>query len=394
MSDDYLRDHEPASPSAPAAVPLLPEGERLGVWRIVQPLQACASGYWYKAEHALAQDDHAAVLVFHHADDARAVLLRFADGQGDGGEFGRPGLIVTLDSGLTPAGLPYLVLAWVEGQPLLPAVMDLPLNKRLQLVLELCELLDAARLQGMVLRELDPSMLWLTPAQHLYLMGQGLVSQFDAADNLDAPFCSAALPFVAPELRAGMPPSDASEAYAVGMLLCLLVNGRLPNQETQNAPVRSLATWLSLSGAQRYSLDALLHKAVAESPAQRHASPQALARDVQAWMAGESHSALAHTPAVPNLVPELPVMSAPLSRRRRKPRPWAKWGIVLAAICLCASLAWLAYRQGRAMPELPPPAPSANAELWRDLQEERAQQTQLLSALPASAVGATPSVHD
>jgi serine/threonine protein kinase len=381
MTDDYLSDPDPVSPSAPAAVPLLPEGERLGVWRIVQPLQACASGHWYKAEHALAIDDHAAVLVFHHADDAKAVLLRFADGQADGGGFGRPGLIATLDSGLTPAGLPYLVLAWVEGQPLLPAAMDLPLNKRLQLVLELCELLDAAHQQGMVLRELDPSMLWLTPAQHLYLMGQGLVSQFDAADNLDAPFCSAARPFVAPELAAGMPPSDASEAYAVGMLLCLLVNGRLPKQETQNAPVRSLATWLSLTGAQRYSLDALLHKAVAESLAQRHVSPQALARDIQAWMSGESHSALAHTP-VPTLVPEVePMPSAP--SRRRKSRPWARWLVALAAICLCASLAWLAYQHRRAKPELPPPASSASAEVWRELQERA--QPRLLSALPASA---------
>lgn len=382
MSDEYISESDPVSPAAPAAVPLLPEGERLGVWRIVQPLQACASGYWYKAEHALAVDDHAAVLVFHQADDAKAVLLRFADG----GDFGRPGLIVTLDSGLTPAGLPYLVLAWVEGQPLLPAAMDLPLNKRLQLVLELCELLDAAHQQGMVLRELDPSMLWLTPAQHLYLMGQGLVSQFDAADNLDAPFCSAAQPFVAPELAAGMPPSDASEAYAVGMLLCLLVNGRLPNQETQNAPVRSLATWLSLTGAQRYSLDALLHKAVAESLAKRHASPQALASDIQAWIAGESHSALAQTP-VPTLVPASATTPAPV-RPARKPPSWPKWGIVLAALCLCASLAWLVYRQGRAAPELPLPASSA--EVWQDLQPERLQP-QLASALPASAVALT---HD
>lgn len=387
MTDDHL-NADTFDPPPPAPVPLLPEGERLGVWRIVQPLQACASGHWYKAEHALAIEDQAAVLVFHKPEDAQAVLMRFADGEA--GELARPGVIVTLDSGLTPGGLPYLVLAWVEGQPLIPAAMDLPLNKRLLLVLELCELLDTAHEHGMVLRELDPSMLWLTPAQHLYLMGQGLVSQFDAADQLDVPLCSAAQPFAAPELLEGLAPNDASEAYAVGMLLCLLVNGRLPNQETQSAPVRSLATWLSLTGAQRFSLDALLHKAVAAALVKRHASPKALAEDIRAWMAGESHSALALTP-MPTLVPEVPEMPPALrhSAPKHGPTPWLKWGIAVAALGLFASLAWLAWQHGRAAPEPAVPAPAASTALWEGLQQAQPRPEPgplLLSALPASAV--------
>jgi len=151
--------HVPTSQSQPGRLQV---GERLGVWRVVEGVQACASGHWYRVEHALALQQ-AAVLVYEQAEDAAAVLLRFADEHPGLHALRHPDIALPLDSGLTADGLPYVVMQWLDGRPLLPQVMELPLRQRLELVLQLCGILGHLHAQGQLLRELDPGLLWLSP---------------------------------------------------------------------------------------------------------------------------------------------------------------------------------------------------------------------------------------
>lgn len=282
----------------PAALSLLSAGEALGVWRVSQALHTGDTGQWYQARHALAADQTSAVLVLHRSERAAGVMLRFADQAGDLGQLSHPAIVVPTDSGITATGQPYLILDWAEGEPMLRACEALGLRERLELLVQLCEALRCAHQQGWLLAEVDPSMLWVGEDLKLKLMGLGLIRMPDPTDPFERGTGMGALPgYLAPERQEGEPPSLASEVYGLGALLTVLVSGRLPSDLGDGFEDASLAAvWPELTAVERLSLDALLHKAAAPLVAQRHLSAEALADDLRAWLAGQSHSALALTP--------------------------------------------------------------------------------------------------
>lgn len=341
------------APAQPSGLPL-GGGERLGVWRITAVLQACDSGRWYRAEHALAPEQSAAVLVYHDAGDGAPLLLRFAELSAALAPLQHPALAAPLDSGLTRAGLPYLVLPWQDGQPLMAACAELPLRQRLALLLPLCEGLQQAHEQGLLLRELDPGLLWLGPDQQPRLMALGLAELAPEPDAAPPRFSLAALPFVAPELIRPQDPAQpglASEAYALGVLACWLVNGRAPRADANGVRMPSAASMASLSTAERFSLEALLSKAMAPAPALRHPSARELGEDLRAWLAGRNHSALTLTPmpepaARGRLMPVFDGSAAdePQPGKRRSRKAWR--GLLAASGLALLLLAGWAGQQG------------------------------------------------
>ncbi len=56
-------------------------GDKLGVWRLHNPLAEVPSGRWWLAQHSLSNQG-AWVLVYARAEDAGAVLLRIAQTEG------------------------------------------------------------------------------------------------------------------------------------------------------------------------------------------------------------------------------------------------------------------------------------------------------------------------
>lgn len=371
----------PAPVSLSGATPpaQLRAGEPLGVWRLGAALHACESGRWYRAHHSLAPQE-AAVLVYQQPQDGMAALLRFAEQATLLAQLDRPALVAPLDSGVTAQGQPYLVLPWLDGQPLLAASAELPLRQRLALAVQLCDSLQSLRAEGLVLRELDPGLLWLLPGQQLRLVCLGLA---DLAEEAEGPehFSGAALPFVSPERRAGALPSLGSEAYVLGMLSCWLVNGRPLRSEGHGGLLQSPAAGSGLSAAERISLEALLQKAIAPTSVQRHPSVRELAEDLRAWLAGENHSALSLTPMPPPVPSPVPAAatagsifmpafdgsaaagsgaaSAPAPARKRR-KTWR--GLAAALLLVAAGLGgWAMYAHGPALQNAAQPAPAGAA---------------------------------
>lgn len=330
-------------------------GERLGVWRIVAPLFECASGQWFRVEHALAVTQSGLALVYRHEGDAQAVLMRFAEDSDALSRFGHPSHGAPLDSGLSPAGAPYLVVPPMEGAPLMRVAMALPLRRRMELLLDLIGLLDAAHEQHLRLQELDPGMLWLSPSQQLHWLGQGLSPRDSQAP---AALVRAAEPLAHARQLAGGRPDAATEAYALGRLLGLLVNGRLPRREgvpdegrsvdeaeAGAAPVASLQSWLSLTAAQRESLDQLLDKAMMDG--RSFADRRLLAQAVREWLDTPVSARTAAASAPMPLAPLTP--PPPLPEDRPTTPPAASMAERLAIACVLAALTvvvWLMMRPG------------------------------------------------
>jgi len=332
----------------PAVTPFLGEGLTLGVWRLRESLHASASGQWYRAVHSRAANQEATVLVMHRGEHAAASLLRFADHASELTHLQHAAINVPGDSGVTSLGQPYLVLGPTQGRPILAACAEVPLRRRLELVIELCELLRHAHHQGWLLSEVDPAMVWVQEDGHVALMALGLIHMPDPDEPYERGSQPASLPgFVSPEQRGGHPASLAGEVYGLGSLLYSLIDGRLSSEFGDGAEDASpSARWSELSLLERTSLDALMRKSVSPLVVRRQPCAEVLADDLRAWLAGGNHSGLSLTP--------MPA-ARPAAPRREERRPWR---LVLAGLVLVSLLAagWAGRGLLLAKPAVPPVA--------------------------------------
>lgn len=297
--------------------PELVAGERLGVWRLQRPLAAVPSGRWWRATHSLG-DQTVLVLVYLRPEDAGAVLLRMAHAEGQ--VWSHPDIAWPLDSGLTTDGRPYVVMPLLDGEPLLQATASASLRRRLDWVMQLCELLLLARARGLALVELDPSLLWVGPQQQLRLFGLALVAADAKAlrlGTLQGQLSLAAQALHCPLALQGSPGGAQAQVYSVGMLMCMLANGRLPQDpQPVTTTVQALAQWVSLDGRARVALNALLLRAVEADADKRPVDLDGLGGEIERWL--EQTGASAGTGAGGLGQPELPA-AAPSPRPSSKP---------------------------------------------------------------------------
>ncbi|MBV8470288.1 MAG: hypothetical protein JOY60_10585 [Burkholderiaceae bacterium] len=325
----------------------LEAGARLGVWRIIERLHACESGHWYRVEHVLATDERALLLVYRRSEDAASILLRFAEELPGVAQAWKGRLGLALDSGVAPDGLPYVVMQSLPGRALIPALADLPLRQRMGYLSSLCKLLHELHEQGLLLFELDPSMLWITHEGQAALMAMGLVAQGDGRSRDETTitgglrqarrsFCLASLPYRAPELGGGEMSDLAGEAYALGKLMLTLLGARVDSDASAlmgRADVKSLSSWVALSRSERESLTAVAQKAGAATPQERYQTVDELSADLDAWLSGQLERAAA--PADAPLVIPADMVHAVAGAHHR---PWA--AVMLMTLGALALVWW------------------------------------------------------
>lgn len=306
-------------------------GDRLGVWRLDQPFAQAPSGHWWRASHNKS-GQQVLLLIYADTADAGAVLLRMAGT--DSHPWTHPDIAWPLDSGMNAQQQPYVVMPLLSGTPLTEGLAAASLRRRLEWIVQLCELLLLAQQHGLSLVELDPSLLWVGPQQQLRLHGLALVKAEASAmqmGSLQGQICRAAQALQSPQAVPGAAGSPADQAYRVGRLMGWLVTGRWhADADGSLTPSQTLLQWLSLRAESRDALNALLVRVVAEDPAERPKDLVALAEAVEAWlddaggMAGGSGAApldaLPPSPA-PQAVPAPRSLRAPVAQPKAPPAP-------------------------------------------------------------------------
>ena len=254
-------------------------------------------------------------------------------GRGDAGRFAREGEILArlshphiarlLDAGVHQGQQPYLVLEYVDGQPIDAYCRKhgLDVEARVRLFLDVLAAVAHAHARLILHRDLKPSNILVTPEGEVKLLDFGIAKLLDdatqalqgaAATELTQRAGSAFTPqFAAPEQVQQADVTTATDVYALGVLLYLLLGGSHPTaDDTQTqldrlkAVVEHVPRRLSDIAADqadtvvadqarslRGDLDTIVAKALKKKPSERYPNAEALASDLRHWLAHEPISA-------------------------------------------------------------------------------------------------------
>jgi serine/threonine protein kinase len=366
--------------------------DRIGPYRLVEPLGEGGCGVVYLAEQEQPLRRQVALKVIKLGMDTRQVIARFEAERQALARMDHPNIAKVFDAGATETGRPYFVMELVRGTRITDFCDDhgLSVHERLELLIQVCQAVEHAHERGIVHRDLKPSNILVMAkngAATPKVIDFGIAKATTAERLTDKTLFTAFEQFLG--TPAYMSPEQAglgaaidrqSDVYSLGVLLYEMLTGSPPFEgvalagvgldelrrvireedpampstrvselgkaelrgiaQRRNIPPRELAALL------RGDLDRIVLKCLEKDPARRYSRAQTLAEDLGRYLRGE------------------PVQARPVSRAERfwrkcRRHPALASMAVSLAVTLAALLIALGilFRQHKAPPQIPKKVP-------------------------------------
>jgi serine/threonine-protein kinase len=264
----------------------LEAGTRFGAYQLERQLGLGGMGDVWLARRTDGRFEGAVALKVLHAHVAQSSAReRFVREGRILGQLSHPHIARLLDAGATSLGVLYLVLEYVEGKPIDEWCDErrLDVAARLRLFLQVCDAVSHAHARLVIHRDLKPANILVTGHGEIKLLDFGIAKLVEAekpAEETELTRLSgrALTPdFAAPEQILGQPITTATDAYALGVLLYLLLSGRKPfrRQHLSGLELAREAATTEAASLERVTLTGEDAEAIATN---RHSTPQKLRR--------------------------------------------------------------------------------------------------------------------
>jgi serine/threonine-protein kinase len=231
----------------PLPAPLL-EGQRIGAYTLVSPLGQGGMGTIWLARRSDGRFEGQAAVKLLNANLAGPLRERF---QREGSFLARlshPHIAHLVDAGVSPAGQPYLVLEYVQGEHI-DRYCDahrLGIEARILLFLDVLTAVAHAHANLIVHRDIKPSNVLVSTGGQVKLLDFGIAKLLedegrggDSALTRDGGRMLTP-EYAAPEQVTGAPVTTTTDVYSLGVLLYVLLGGRHPARELAHSPVELL----------------------------------------------------------------------------------------------------------------------------------------------------------
>ena len=282
-------------------------GEQVGPYRLIREIGHGGMGTVYLAERVDEQYRATVAIKF-----VRGVLAapefarRFRIERQILADLSHPNIAWLLDGGTASDGTPYLVMEYVDGEPIDAwcEARKLGLSGRLALFRQVCAAVQHAHQALVVHRDLKPSNILVTPDGTPKLVDFGIAKLVTGDDRDDPPTTLRLLTpaYAAPEQVRGTRITVATDVYGLGAVFYRLLCGRTPLDltdaspgeieqricEVEAEPPSAAVVGVSVAWRRRLAgdLDTIALKALRKEPERRYASVDQLADDVQRHLDG------------------------------------------------------------------------------------------------------------
>ena len=301
-------------------------GDRVGAWQLVRELDAGGMGIVFLARRGDGAYDQQAAVKFIRTEHLlldmqrrREMVARFENERRLLARLDHPNIARILDGGSTAAGMPFLVMEYVDGVSLTAHCDrgELDVGARVALFCKVCDGVQAAHRHLIVHRDLKPQNILVGADGEPRLLDFGIARMLDPdpSSSLTQTGMLAMTPaYASPEQVRLVPLTTASDVYSLGVILYELLTGTRPYSLYGLSPAQSedvvcnsvpqpLHRALSTSDlpeperrARRMGiggdLERIVAKALHKEPERRYGSADAFADDLRRHL--EGRPVLAH----------------------------------------------------------------------------------------------------
>lgn len=252
-----------------------PAPTRLAGYLIQERIGAGGMGSVYLAKRDRGDFEHmAAIKVIRPGLLSQRLVDRFRRERQILAQLRHPNIAQLFDGGETEDGSPYIIMEYVEGQPLLAWAETARATKaeRIDKLLQACAAVAFAHANLIVHRDITPSNVLVTQAGVVKLIDFGIARPAGAVDApAPAPTSAPSLQtlsltpgYAAPERMTGAEPTTAADVFSLGKLAEKLLQTDSVDAE----------------------LSAIIARATAQMPEDRYASVEVMAADIRNWRDG------------------------------------------------------------------------------------------------------------
>jgi eukaryotic-like serine/threonine-protein kinase len=289
-------------------------GSRLGAYEVGPRIGAGGMGTVHEAVRADDQyRQRVAVKFLNRSAEGGAAARRFRSERQILASLQHPNIATLVDGGVTPDGLPYFVMEYIEGEPITRWCdsRSLSIDGRVRLFLQVCAAVRAAHQKLVIHRDLKPGNILVTADGTVKLLDFG-IAKLMRDETLAVQETATQVghriftpEYAAPEQLRGHSVDTTTDVYALGVVLFELLTGTRPFDlrdkslaemerivTEQPAPRPSVVisgercatlserSVTSARNAINGDLDAIVLMALRKEPERRYASVDALTRDL------------------------------------------------------------------------------------------------------------------
>jgi serine/threonine-protein kinase len=241
------------------------------------------------------------------------------------GRLSHPGIVTLHDIAEDAEGQPYIVMEFIEGKPLnllLGPTAQLPLDRLLDIGIQVAQALDYAHHCGVVHRDIKPENIMVTTAGRAKITDFG-IAKLAGADMTQEGTSLGTPSYMSPEQIRGSAVDARSDVFSLGAVLYWMCTGQKPFAGESVTTITFQVVFQDPARAQQLKpglppdLDRILSRCLAKDPADRYRTCGDLAADLEALRAGRSLAPIRPAGTVPvERTAELPVAPAPPQRPR------------------------------------------------------------------------------
>jgi len=273
-------------------------GTRVGPYLITGFIGTGGMGAVYRAVRMDDFQMQVAVKLLKRGTDTETALKRFRSERQILANLQHPNIARLFDGGATEAGLPYFVMEYVDGTPLLEYAAPLSIRQRLGLFQSICSAVEYAHQHRIVHRDIKPANILVTRDGMPKLLDFGIAKLI--ATNEDTRSITLTLAslrvmtpdYASPEQVRGEPVTLSSDIYSLGAVLYELLTGQRahhvemcsPNEIEKEICTREPKKPSAVARDLNTDLDNIVLKAMRKEPERRYRSVAELADDLDRFL--------------------------------------------------------------------------------------------------------------